>query len=142
MTATCFVDTNVLLYAASHATDDQGKRQVARGLLGRADIAFSAQVLQEFYAVAVTRQRLQMTHDEALAVLQSLAAFPVCPISRELVLEAIDAKQRFGISYWDAAILTAARQLGCTTLYTEDLNPGQNYDGITVINPFAASATP
>ena len=57
-----------------------------------------------------------MTHDEAVAVLQSLVAFPVWPISRGLVLKAIDAKQRFGISYWDAEILTAARQLGCRTL--------------------------
>ena len=109
MTATSFIDTNLLLYAASNAAADQAKRQVARALLTRPDIGFSAQVLQEFYAVAVTKQRLQMTHDEAVAVLQSLAAFPVWPISRDLVLEAIDAKQRFGISYWDAAIVTAAR---------------------------------
>jgi len=83
----------------------------------------------------VTKQRLRMTHDEAVAVLESLATFPVWPISRELVLEAIEAKQRFGVSYWDAAILTAARQMGCQTLYSEDLNPGQVYDGVTVINP-------
>lgn len=137
MTATFFVDTNVLLYAGSNAADDQLKRQAARALLTRPDIAFSAQVLQEFYAVAVTKHRLQMTHDEALAVLQSLAAFPVCPISRDLVLEAIDVKQRFGISYWDAAIIAAARQMGCSTLYSEDLNSGQVYDGVTVVNPFA-----
>jgi predicted nucleic acid-binding protein len=140
MTATSFVDTNILLYAASNAPDDQVKRQVARGLLTQPGIGFSAQVLQEFYAAAVTKQRLKMTHDEALAVLLSLAAFPVWPISRDLVLDAIDAKQRFGISYWDAAIVTAAKQLGCLTVYSEDLNPGQNYDGVTVVNPFAASA--
>jgi predicted nucleic acid-binding protein len=139
MTATAFIDTNVLVYAASNAAPDQAKRQVARELLTRPDIAFSAQVLQEFYAVAVSRQRLQMTHDEAVAVLESLAAFPVWPISRELVLEAIDAKQRFGISYWDAAILTAARQMGCQTLFSEDLNDGQDFDGVTVINPFAGA---
>src|SRR5438067_5437383 len=108
MTATSFVDTNVLLYAASNAAEDREKRQVARGLLTRPDIGFSAQVLQEFYAAASTKQRLQMTHDEAVAVLQSLAAFPVWPICRGLVLDAIAAKQRFGISYWDAAIVTAA----------------------------------
>lgn len=140
MTATSFVDTNILLYAASNAPEDQVKRQVARALLTRPDIGFSAQVLQEFYVVAVTKQRLKMTRDEAFAVLQSLAVFPVWPISRDLVLEAIDANQRFGISYWDAAILTAAKQMGCQTLYTEDLNAGQSYDGVTVVNPFAASA--
>jgi predicted nucleic acid-binding protein len=76
MTATSFIDTNILLYAASNAAADQAKRQVARGLLTRPDLGFSAQVLQEFYAAAFTKQRLQMTHDEAVAVLHSLAAFP------------------------------------------------------------------
>lgn len=142
MTAKFFVDTNVLLYAGSNALDDQAKRQIARGLLSQSDIGLSAQVLQEFYAVAVTKQRLKMTHGEALAVLQSLSAYPVWPVTGDLVFEAIDAKQRFGISYWDAAIVVAARQMGCGTVYSEDLNAGQNYDGVTVINPFAASASP
>jgi predicted nucleic acid-binding protein len=142
MTAKFFVDTNVLLYAGSNAPDDQVKRQVARGLLTNPEIGFSAQVLQEFYAVAVTKQRLKMTHGEALAVLQSLAAFPVWPVTRNLVLEAIDGKQRFGISYWDAAIIAAAKQMGSGTVYSEDLNAGQDYDGVTVINPFAAGAAP
>jgi predicted nucleic acid-binding protein len=142
MTAKFFVDTNVLLYAGSNATDDQSKRRIARAVLTVPDIALSAQVLQEFYAVAISKHRLLMTHDEALAVLQSLTAFPVCPISRDLVLEAIDVKQRFGISYWDAAIIAAAKQMGCHTVYSEDLNPGQNYDGVTVVNPFASVAPP
>jgi predicted nucleic acid-binding protein len=72
MTATIFVDTNVLLYAASNAPADQAKRLIARQVLAEPDISFSAQVLQEFYAAAVTKQRLQMTHDEAVAVLTSL----------------------------------------------------------------------
>jgi predicted nucleic acid-binding protein len=112
---------------------------VARELLKRTDIGFSAQVLQEFYSVAVSKQRLGMTHDEAVAALQSLAAYPVWPISRELVLEAIGVRQRFGISYWDAAILAAAKQMGCRTVYSEDLNAGQDYDGVTVVNPFTAA---
>jgi predicted nucleic acid-binding protein len=90
MTAKFFVDTNVLIYAASNAAEDRSKRQVARALLSRPETALSAQVLQEFYAVGVTKRRLQMTHDEAVAVLQSLAAFPVCPITRELVMEAVE----------------------------------------------------
>jgi predicted nucleic acid-binding protein len=142
MTAKFFVDTNVLLYAGSNAAEDRAKRQAARELLGRPDIALSAQVLQEFYAVAVAKQRLQMTHDEALAVLQSLASFPVCPITRELVMEAVQLRQRCQISYWDAAIIAAAKAMGCAAVYSEDLNPGQDYDGVTVVNPFAAQAGP
>jgi predicted nucleic acid-binding protein len=140
MTELTFIDTNVLLYAASNADADQAKKLVARQALLQADIAFSAQVMQEFYAAAVTKQRLQMTHDEAVAVLRLLAVFPVCPISRDLVLRAIDAKQRHHISYWDAAIIAAAQQLGCQTILSEDLNPGQEYDGVRVINPFASVA--
>ena len=142
MTATCFVDTNILLYAASNAAADQAKRAIARQVLAQGDIGFSAQVLQEFYAAAIAKKNLQMTHDEALAVLQSLAAFPIWPITRDLVLEAVDAKSRFGLFYWDAAILVAAKQLGCHTLYSEDFNAGQNYGGVTVVKAFKAVSTP
>jgi predicted nucleic acid-binding protein len=142
MTATTFIDTNILVYAASNSPADQAKRKMARQALSQPNIAFSAQVLQEFYAAAVTKQRLQMTHEEAVAVLQSLAAFPVCSISRELVLQAIDAKQRFGISYWDAAIIAAAKELGCQTIVSEDLSHGQQYDGVRVVNPFVSAPSP
>jgi predicted nucleic acid-binding protein len=138
MTVTSLVDTNVLLYAASKAPEDAVKRQVARQLLEQTGLSFSAQVLQEFYSAAVTKQRLKMTHEDAVAVLEELSAFPVWPVTRELVLEAIVVKQRFQISYWDAAILTAAKQMGCTTVYSEDLNAGQDYDGVRVVNPFVS----
>lgn len=137
MTAKFFVDTNVLLYAASKAKEDELKRQQARELLSRIEIVLSAQVLQEFYAVAVTKVRLQMTQDEAQAVVQSLTAFPVCTITCDLVLAAIELQQRYKISYWDAAILTAARIISCDVVYSEDLNAGQDYGGVRVENPFA-----
>jgi predicted nucleic acid-binding protein len=141
MTEKFFVDTNVLLYAASKAKEDDLKRQQARDLLSRIDIALSAQVLQEFYSVAVTKERLQMSRAEAQAVVQSLTVFPVCTITYDLVLAAIELQQRFKISYWDAAILTAARIMGCGVVYSEDLNAGQDYDGVRVENPFAVTET-
>ncbi len=80
-------------------------------------------------------------HDDAVVLLQSLARIPVCPLTRELVMEAVDLRYRCQISYWDAAIIAAAKQMGCQTLFSEDLNPGQVYDGVTVVNPFT-SVTP
>ena len=142
MTARFFIDTNVLVYAASRADADQSKKQVARALLAAPEIGFSAQVLQEFYSVAVNKQRLGMSHDEAVAVLQSLAAFPVYPISRELVMEAVELRQRYQMSYWDAAIVAAAKQMGCTAIYSEDLKAGQSYDGVPIVNPFSAKTAP
>jgi predicted nucleic acid-binding protein len=141
MTAKFFVDTNILLYAASNAPADQPKRLIARQVLSQPDIGFSAQVLQEFYAAAVTKQRLQMSHDEAVAVLHSLATFPVWPITHDLVLEAVTVKQHFQISYWDAAILTAAKLMGCDTICSEDFDPTRQYDTIRIVNPFQSLPT-
>jgi predicted nucleic acid-binding protein len=138
MTAKFFVDTNVLVYAASNAVADQVRRDVALELLDQTDLALSAQVLAEFYSVATSKTKLNLTHDEAVVLLQSLARIPVCPITRELVMEAVELRQRCQISYWDAAIIAAAKQMGCSTVYSEDLNSGQNYDGVTVTNPFVA----
>ena len=54
---------------------------------------------------------------------------------------ALEYRERFRLSYWDSAILAAARISGCDTLLTEDLNPGQDYDGVRAVNPFAPSGT-
>jgi len=54
------------------------------------------------------------------------------------VLAAIDIHQRTGTSFWDAMILRSAKELGCQTLHSEDLNPGQAYEGVQVRNPFLA----
>lgn len=76
MIATTFIDTNVLVYAASNAGEDREKRTRARQLLCQPDIAFSAQVLQEFYVSAVTKKKLEMTHEEVVAVLHPFVHFP------------------------------------------------------------------
>ena len=141
MTAAYFIDTNVLLYAGSGANEDQAKKAIARQLLAQADIGFSAQVMQEFYYAAVRKERLKITHDEALVILEALRPFPVLPVDRDLVLEAVDLRVRYRLSYWDAAIIVAARRLGCDVLYSEDLNHGQEYDGVKVVNPFLTVAS-
>ncbi len=140
MTAQFFIDTNVLAYAASNASADQTKRDLALELLDLPDLALSGQVLAEFYVVAVSPSKLNLTHPEAVILLTGLSRIPTCPITRELVMEAVELRERYRISYWDGAIIAAAKQMGCITVYSEDLNPGQNYDGVTVVNPFAASA--
>jgi predicted nucleic acid-binding protein len=140
MTAKFFVDTNILVYATSGAAADQARRDVALDLLDRADLALWAQVLAEFYSVATSKTKLNLTHDDAVVLLKSLERIPVCPITRELVMEAVELRQRFNISYWDAAILAAAKGMGCHTVYSEDLNHGQDYDGVRVVNPFLSTS--
>lgn len=133
-----FVDTNILLYAAGNAASERAKSAVARRILTGEDIALSAQVLQEFYWVATRPHKLDLTHEEAVAFIDVWKLFPVQSVSLAIVEDALFLCQQFRITYWDAAIVAAARHLDCKTLYTEDLQHGQDYSGVKVINPFLA----
>ena len=62
--------------------------------------------------------------------------FPTASLHPASVLSALEIRDRFQVSYWDAAIIAATRELGCRTIYTEDLSHGQDYDGVKVVNPF------
>jgi predicted nucleic acid-binding protein len=132
-----FVDTNVLLYAISTAPDEAEKASQARRLLDGDDLALSVQVLQEFYVQATRKGRADaLTSQQASQLVEAFARFPVQEITVVLMNAAIAAASRFQISYWDAAILEAARSLGCRTVLSEDLAHGRDYDGVVVRNPF------
>ncbi|MYB49420.1 MAG: PIN domain-containing protein [Dehalococcoidia bacterium] len=137
------VDTNVLLYAVSLSPDDTGKRRRAIELFRRHDLAVSVQVFQEFYYQATHPKRPdRLTHDDALAFLGTLMRFPIQEVTLDVFRTGVAISQRFGLSYWDGAILAAARALGCDAVYSEDLSTEQDYDGLRVINPFDDGATP
>lgn len=133
-----FVDTNVFLYAVSGREEDAEKRRRARELLTERNLAVSVQVLQEFYSQATRPTRPErLTHDEAVRVLRPILGLPVQAITIEVFQSALAIRRRFGLSYWDSAILAAARKLRCDAVYSEDLSAEQDYDGLRVINPFA-----
>ena len=131
------VDTNILLYAVSNQEDDAGKRAMAEATLMEPDLALSVQVLQEFYHQA-TRPHgpAVLTHEQAIEFLSPLGTLPTQEMTVELFNRATEIRARFGVSYWDAAILAAAKLMGCEAVYSEDLSHQQNYDGVMVINPF------
>ena len=132
-----FVDTNVLLYAISRDPRERKKAQCASRLLSHRDVGLSVQVLQEFYVQATRETRAdRLTHEQAAALIESFRRFPVQETTVGVMLAAMSTRQRFGISYWDAAILEAARALGCEIVLSEDLSDGQDYAGVRVENPF------
>ena len=132
-----FVDTNVLLYAVSTSPEDSGKSRRAQELLAESDLAMSVQVLQEFYHQATRPTRPgRLSHSDAVAFLGALLDFPVQDVTLDLFREAAAISQRFGLTYWDGAILAAAHALGCEAVYSEDLSDSQDYAGVRVINPF------
>lgn len=134
MHAEFFLDTNILLYAASSAEAEQHKRSRARDLLARDGGGLSVQVQAEFYVNATTKFKLP--HDQVVKILESLDAYPVAAISEAVFWSALQIKARYQLSYWDSAIIAAAVELGCHTVYSEDLNNGQIYAGVRVVNPF------
>ncbi len=132
-----FVDTNVLLYAVSTAADERAKAEQARGILEAGDLGLSVQVLQEFYVQATRASKPErLTHEQASVLVESFLRFPVQEITVPLMAAALTSTARFQLSYWDAAVLEAARSLGCATVLSEDLSHGQDYDGVRVENPF------
>ena len=131
-----FVDTNVLLYAASGRPADAPKTARARQLIQEKSIGLSFQVLQEFYANAVSPKKLNLSSAEATKWCAAWMQFPVASLGLETFVRTLEIARKFKISNWDAAILAAAAQLGCPLVYSEDLSDGQEYDGVTVENPF------
>lgn len=96
----------------------------------------SAQVLAEFYSNATRKGPNPLSQEMARQWVANLARKPCQVVDANLVREGISLSQRYQTSYWDGAIIAAAARLGCKRIYTEDLNHGQTYGAVTVINPF------
>jgi predicted nucleic acid-binding protein len=132
-----FADTNVLLYAISRDPAEQDKAKRANDILAERDLALSVQVLQEFYVQATRASRPDaIGHRQAVLLIESFRRFQVQDMTSSIVLAALDTRQRFQLSYWDAAIIEAARAAGCPQVLSEDLGDGQDYGGVQVTNPF------
>lgn len=135
-----FADTNVLLYAISRDPDEASKARRANEVLAAGDMGLSVQVLQEFYVQATRASRRDaITHEQAVGLVEAWRRFPVQEMTVEVMVAAFATRRRFGISYWDAAIIEASRVLGCAIVLSEDLDTGTDYDGVRVENPFTDS---
>lgn len=132
-----FLDTNILIYAAAGRKNAPEKAEVARRIIDVEDFCLSVQVLQEFY-VNVRGPRIGLSEEDTNAWIANLLEFECAVIDVDIFVTALGLSKRFQISYWDAALIAAAKRLGATKLITEDLNSGQSYDGVVVLNPFLA----
>lgn len=142
MPVEAFIDTNILVYSISSHPSEKEKRDKARALIREVDFGTSAQVLSELYVTATQKIAEPLSAAEALQFISRLIRLPVVPIDANLVLEAIGLKQEHRISYWDAAIIAAAHQLGAKTIYSEDLAHDHFYGSVRVMNPFQIRTKP
>ena len=138
MTVGCFLDTNVLLYAISTSAGERQKRERALLLLQEDDWTVSVQVLQGFFVQATRPSRQgSVTAGEARQLIESWQRFTVQAITLEVMNRALDLHENFSLSYWDAAILSAAQIASCDLLLSEDMGDGMTYGTVLVRNPFA-----
>jgi predicted nucleic acid-binding protein len=134
---TRFLDTNILLYSISRDPAEAPKRNIAIGLLDTDDVALSVQVLQEFYVQATRATRSDaLPHDIAVGLIRTWLRFRIQETTLPVVLGALEIKAAHDLSYWDAAILAAARALGCRELLSEDMSHGREVEGVSIVNPF------
>jgi predicted nucleic acid-binding protein len=132
-----FIDTNILLYSISRDPAETSKRDIAVALLDTENIALSVQVLQEFYVQATRATRPDaLAHEIAVGLMRTWLRFKVQETTLPVMINALEIKVRYGLSYWDAAIVAAARALGCRELLSEDMSHGREVEGVTINNPF------
>ena len=140
MTTLVFVDTNVLVYAADD--HDPVKRDRARAWLSacwqRRCGRISTQVLSEYYTVIRRKFPTPVAAGDARAEIRRLQAWQPWQIDHHTMEAAwaVEARQRF--HFWDALMVAAALQQGCTLLLTEDVQHDQRIDALRIVNPFQA----
>lgn len=136
MTALVFVDTNVLIYALD--SGDLKKQKLAqawrRELWNSGAGRISFQVLQEFYVNVA--QKWPNARSQAREEVRDLLAWRPVRVDGELLDRAWLIQDRYQLSFWDSLIVAAAKAASCSYLLTEDLQDGQEFDGLRVLSPF------
>lgn len=133
-----FFDTNVLVYATTK--QDLRKQQIAIGLLRHAlevnhDGCISSQVINEFAGIMLGKMKMPISVvNQFMDVFRPLQA---CDITYDLVRHALSVREESQLSYWDSLIVAAAEKCHCHEIVSEDLNAGQIYRGMVVVNPFS-----
>jgi len=141
MTGPVFVDTNVLVYTrdASEAEKQAQASAWMRHLWGSRLGRLSYQVLGEFYVTVTRKLNPGLDPEEARKDLRALMVWRPQTIDSEVLERAWILEGRHSLSFWDALVVGSAQHSACPYLLTEDLQDGQSFDGLVVVNPFTHS---
>jgi predicted nucleic acid-binding protein len=134
---TVFLDTSILLYSITADPNEIHKRDVARALIDDNDCALSVPVLNEFFYQATRPNRAdRLAPEDAIALIARWRRFPVQANDLALFDSTWEIHRRTKYSWWDSAIVAAARAMDCEKLATEDLDHGRVIDSLRIENPF------
>jgi len=131
-----FIDTNLIVYTLdkSNVYKQERARNIIRKIVDVHQLVISTQVIKEFYVVAINK----MKADPIIVknIIHNFRNMEIVTNDLELIEQAIDISVISQISFWDSLIIAAAEKANCEYIFSEDLNPGQTYRGVLVINPF------
>ncbi len=133
-----FLDTNILVYAYDISAGQKHTlaAQLVQGCWDNENGCLSLQVLQEFF-VTVTRKIMPpLDHQTARQIVADLTQWRLHAPKAADLLQAIDLQELYQLAFWDALVIQSAASLGCKQLFSEDLNHGQAYGTVQVVNPF------
>ncbi len=133
-----FVDTNILIYAHDRSAGGKHTRagELIQDLWRSGAGCLSVQVLLEFYVNVTQKVPKPLPPEVAGQIIADLSVWQVHRPGVADILDAIRLQGRYQLSFWDAMIVASANQLGCQTIWSEDPNPRQVYDLVTVASPF------
>ena len=132
----CFVDTNLIVYANDRNSGEKHIQAIdlIATLIRLQAGTISVQVLQEYANTALTK----LGQESSVVIRQTrlLESLVVVGPTPDMVRRSIEIRNAYQVSFWDASIITAAELEGCRILLSEDLNAGQSYSSVQVLNPF------
>jgi predicted nucleic acid-binding protein len=133
-----FVDTNILVYAydRSAGIKHHVAAQLVEGCWENENGCLSLQVLQEFYMAVTQKIRTPLDWQTSRQIVSDLAHWRLHTPEASDLLQAIDLQYNYQLAFWDAMIIQSASCLGCKQLISEDLNHGQVFGEVQVVNPF------
>ena len=136
-----FLDTNILVYAYDRR-ELRKYKQATKWLeqqLHNHKIVISSQVVSEFCNVMTTKQGMLMTTADLQGVIQEVLSPLLEHLpSVEFYQRAVELQAKNSLSFYDALIIQAGLDLDCSILYSEDLQDGQEFDTLKIINPFVS----
>jgi len=131
-----FIDTNILVYTLDGR--DRAKqakaREIVSAIASKHLPVISTQVVKEFFVVATTKLKTEAI--TAKQIVHNFHNMEVVANDLDLIEQAIDIHLLSQISFWDALIVAAAEKANCEYIFSEDLNDGQLYRGIKIVDPF------
>jgi predicted nucleic acid-binding protein len=133
-----FLDTNILVYA--YDLDEKLKHQIAKDILAdcwnNRSGTLSTQVLQEFYVTLTRKLPKKLPVHDSREIIRELLSWPIYQITPVDIVKASELEEKYGYTFWDSLIITAAQNTNAEILYSEDMQDRQQLDNLRIINPF------